>query len=142
KTGCQVETLDFVSGVQSKANELYSLSYGSSFECTLVRAAGQSESRCEFVMPNNLNGFCFVDTTKSFNPDDIKFQDVRTLVVGLGKSANKNLFFSTSKGDSCKADPVLVRRITTNGAVCLSIKDKIPSFVMENKGNLVEVKKP
>ena len=140
KTGCEVEILSFVSDVQAKVNEIYSLSYGSSFECSVVGTSGQSDSRCELVLPSNVAGICFVDTTKIYNQNDIILKDIKNLVVKLGANSNKNLFFSTSKGSSCIAQPAMIKKATTNGAVCLDlIKNK--SIIMENKGNIIEIKK-
>ncbi|MBS3152622.1 hypothetical protein J4230_04390 [Candidatus Woesearchaeota archaeon] len=140
KTGCQVEILSFVGDVQAKINEVYSLSYGSSFECFVVRSAGQSDSRCELVLPNNIRGACFVDTTKGYDADDIVFSDTKDLVVKLGASANKNLFFSTLKDSSCAAEPVMIKKATTNGVICVDLT-KNKSFIIENNGNIVEIKK-
>src|SRR3989344_4949640 len=67
KTGCEVEGLDFINDAQAKVNEINALSFGSSFECSLVRSGGSSNRRCELVIPENINGVCFIDTTKSFN---------------------------------------------------------------------------
>lgn len=141
KTGCEVETLDFVSDVQAKTNELVSLSYGSSYECSVVKAVGQSDSRCEFILPNNIRGICFVDTTKTYNPNDISFTDTRTMVVGLGREAHKNLFFSTTKSGSCDVQPANIKKLTTEGAVCLDIRNANVSLIMENVGNEVVIKK-
>lgn len=141
KTGCEIETLDFVSDVQTKVNELISLSYGSSFECSIVKASGQSESRCEFVVPDNVRGLCFVDTTKTFDEADIIFSDTKQIVTVLGSDTSRNLFFSTTKGRSCKADPVKISKLTTQGAVCLDIRNRTVSLIMENTGNVVTVRK-
>lgn len=141
KTGCEVEVLDFVSDVQANVNELVALSYGSSFECSIVRASGQSDSRCEFVLPDNVRGICFVDTTKDYNPNDISFMDTKKLVVGLGRSANKNLFFSTTKGGSCQAEPANIKKMTSDGAVCLDFRNRNATVIMENTGNEVIVRK-
>ncbi len=139
-TGCQVEGLSFVNDVQAKVNEVYSLSYGSSYECSIVSISGQSKSRCELILPTGVKGFCFVDTTLNYNPQDLIFPEVKDIVVKLGSSANRNLFFSTTKGASCTAEPAMIKKLTTSGVVCLDIrKDK--SFIIENKGNSVEVRK-
>lgn len=140
-TGCSVESLDFVNDIQSKVNEVYSLSYGSSFECSIVSASGQSDSRCELVLPNGVRGFCFVDTKKNYNENSIIFSDVKTIVTELGSGANKNLFFSSAKGSSCKAEHALIKKLTTDNVVCVDPKSKNPSFIIENTGNIVTVKK-
>lgn len=140
-TGCQVEVLDFTGDVQAKVNDLVALSYGSSFECSVVKGSGQSNSRCEFVLPDNVRGICFVDPTKTFNPNDIPFNDTRNLVVSLGRSANKNLFFSTTKGASCKTEPASIKKLTTDGAICLDARSRNASLIMENAGNEVIVRK-
>ncbi len=139
-TSCQVETLDFVSDVQAKVNELYSLSYGSSFECSIVRASGQTENKCELVLPDNVKGICFVDTKKSYDKNKIIFADLKELIPLLGSNANRNLFFSTMQGASCKSDHALIKKLTTEGVVCLDTKNKNPSFIMENSGNFIIVK--
>ncbi len=136
--GCQVEVLDFGNDVKAKVNELVSLSSGSSFECKLVSFSGQSENSCEFVIPNNIRGVCFVDTTKIYNADQIQFKDVKDIVVGLGKNANRNLFFSLAKGSDCKAEPMKVNKLTTEGVVCVDLKN---SFIMESAGREVVIKK-
>lgn len=139
-TGCQVQGLTFVNDIQAKVNEVYSLSYGSSYQCDVVNVAGQSNSRCQLVLPDNIKGFCFVDTTKTYNPQDIIFPEVKDIVVKLGTGANRNLFFSTTQGASCTAEPAQIKKITTNGVVCLDLrKDK--SFIIENQGNAVAVTK-
>jgi|SRR3989344_724674 len=135
ETGCQVEILDFSSDVQKKVNQLSSLSFGSSYECSLVNSPGQSGNKCEFIIPKGVKGICFVDTTKNF--DDIKYEDINTLVTKLGANSNRNLFFSESGAD-CNADPVQINKLTTENAVCVGVKE---SFIIENAGREVVIKK-
>ena len=104
KIGCEVEILDFNADLQTKISELYSLSYGSSYECALVQYSGQSENSCEFVLPQDIRGLCFVDTSKPYDTNEIKFLDVKNLVSALGSGANRNLFYSSAKSGSCKAE--------------------------------------
>src|SRR3989338_7479185 len=138
KTGCEVETLDFVGDVRAEVNQLRALSFGSSFECTFTSIGG-SENRCEFIFPSNVEGICFVDTTKS-QYEKIKFEDVKNIVMGLGPSANRNLFFSVEKSSSCRADPVKIDNIKIDSPVCIDLKEE-NSFIMENVGSVVEIKK-
>ena len=140
KVGCQVETLGFSQDIQAKVNELVSLSYGSSFECALVRASGQSGHDCEFVIPDNVAGICFVDTTKSYDEKQIPFKDAKEIIIGLGRT-NKNLFFSTKSSGSCKAEPIRIQKLTTNGVVCIGALNRTASFIMENTANVVEIRK-
>src|SRR3989338_5258726 len=81
------------------------LIFGFSYVCSLVNSPGQSGNKCEFIIPKGVKGICFVDTTKNF--DDIKYEDINTLVTKLGANSNRNLFFSESGAD-CNADPVQI----------------------------------
>lgn len=140
-TGCGVESISFISDIQTKVNEIYSLSYGSSYECALTRVAGKTNNKCEIVMPDNVDGICFVDTTKSYDPANIIFDEPKKLIVGLGVNANNNLYFQNSRNAACKSEPALIKKLTTDGVVCLDFKKTNPSFILENIGNNVVVKK-
>ena len=136
---CEAEVLDFNSDVQKQVNQLSALSFGSSYECALVRASGQSDNRCEFVVPSGISGVCFVDTTKAYDPNDIKYEDLRTLITGLGASANRNLFHALSSSSNCNADPANIRKLTSEGVVCVNTGNQ-NKFILENFGNQVIIK--
>ncbi len=141
KTGCEVEVLDFVSEVRNKVNQLASLSYGSSFECSIVRISGQSESSCELALPSDVKGICFIDTTKDYNVNAIPFRDTKQLVADLGRNANRNLFYSVDSGGSCEAVPANIKKLTTDGVVCVNAGARNSSFIMENIGNEIIIRK-
>ncbi len=136
KTGCEVETLDLVNDMKSEAREIRSLSYGSSYSCSFVFGSGGK--RCEFVIPDNVVGVCFVDPAKG-QFSSIPFSDVKQFAEGLGAGANRNVFFSVPKGANCKADPALIPNLKIDSPICIDVK-KPNSFILENKGDLVEVK--
>ena len=141
KTSCDVEGLGFQTEIQSKVNELNSLSAGSSFECTLSRYKN-SGGRCDLTLPDNVNGICFIDTTKSYTLSDIKFNDVKDYFTKFGaagvRNLNKNLFFSGNKNADCGGEPVKINKLTTEGAVCANLSTH---FILENQGDIVIVKK-
>lgn len=134
KVGCEVEVVDFVNDIKKEINELKTLSYGSSRECFVTKSSG--ENKCEFILPNDVEGICFIDTTKG-QFEDILFKDVKELVSNLGESANRNLFLSVRKGGNCEADPVMIKNLKIDKPVCLKSGK---SFIMENTGNTVEIK--
>jgi hypothetical protein len=138
KLGCEVEVIDFNNDIQSKINEISSLSFGSSYECSLVTHPGQTESRCELVLPSNIKGICFVDTTKISIYESIKFADIKKIVELLGVNSNKNLFYSLTDV-SCDIQPAKINKIKMNEPVCLDLKNN--KFIIENSGITVEVKK-
>src|SRR3989338_695539 len=134
KAGCEAEVLDFTSEFRKQVSEVASLGFGSSFECSVVRAAGQSESVCELILPQGVAGVCFADTTKGIVLNsNIKFDDVGRRIRGLGENAKKNAFFSKEKNSDCKANDFLVKKLTTEEVVCVDYKDS-NNFVIENKG--------
>ncbi len=137
QTACDVEGLSFQTEIQNKVNNLNSLSAGSSFECSLSKYKN-SGGRCELTLPDGVNGICFVDVN-NYNPNDIKFADVKNLVTQLGVNANRNLFFSVNKNsNNCGVEPVKIDKLTTNGAVCANLTT---NFIMENQGENIIVKK-
>ena len=137
KQGCEIETIDFVSSMQAKLNEYVNLGYGSSFECSFAQ---DSNSNCVLNLPSSVKGVCFIDMTKSFSANDIPFDDVKQFAK-LGGSAKRNVFFSTVNGASCKAEPANLKKMTTDGVVCINANNRSASFIMENTGREVIIKK-
>ncbi|GEM_PF-2626259 len=140
KTGCEVEGLDFNNKIQAKINELITLSAGSSFECAVTRASGTTKNSCELVLPDSALGVCFIDTDKGYQQNDISFKEIKTLVTALGRGAHKNMFFAPPPNAQCKSEPVKLKKLTTEGAVCVDPKLK-KTFILESLGDEVIVKK-
>lgn len=138
-TSCKVENIDLIKDIQTEINEWKSLPSGSGVRCTFTKASG-TEYECEFVVSNNVNGVCFVDTSKgqaSLITD--KFIDIRDTVRLLGKETERNLFFSLNEKTDCKIEPAIVKNLDIPSPVCLDITED-NSFVLESIGNKVQVK--
>ncbi len=136
KTGCEVETADLIGDVQGKVNQLIALSYGSSFECKFTRIG--SGGRCEFVVPDNVAGVCFMDPANGgITSENVPFADVKKYEQLA--SGGQNLFFSLKDQASCKAEPVKIRKLEVPSPVCVRIGDTTASVILTNTGNAVEV---
>lgn len=138
-TGCKVENLDFVRDVQAEVNQWKDLPSGSNVKCTFTRASG-TDYDCEFVVQSDVNGVCFVDTAKGQAlqiPNG--FDDIKETVKLLSGNTNRNLFFSVDKNAACKIEPVSIKNLEIQKAVCIDVT-KENSFVFESAGNKVQIR--
>ena len=141
-TGCQVETITLVRDLQSEVNQVRSLSSSSSVQCVFSKN-GNTGSSCEIILPDNVETICFVDAKKGQqNQIPPEFSDVKNFISEFGSGASslkENLFFSTTKGASCDAEPVEIKNLKIDAPICLDVSRNENSIILENSGNIVTV---
>ncbi len=138
KTGCEVETLDLVNDIQAEANQLRSLSFGSSYKCSFSYSS--TGERCNFIIPSNVGGLCFVDLTRGqANQIPEKFKEVKE-IAELISGDDRNLFFVTKRGSNCEAEPARIKNLEIQNPLCIDLTERQGEFIMENAGNNVLLK--
>ncbi len=138
KTGCEVESLDLVNDIQAEANQLRALSFGSSYRCSFSYSS--SGERCNFIIPSNVDGLCFVDLTRGqANQIPNEFQEVKE-IAELIREDDRNLFFIAKRGSNCEAEPAKIKNLEIQTPLCLDLTGREGNFIMENAGNSVLIK--
>lgn len=90
-------------------------------------------------VPSDVKGVCFMDVG-NVNVDDIKYDDIKVLVVEMKKfGTDVNLFYSvTSKAK--QPEPNKIDKLKAmDSLVCKSTARGVLEIDLENKGNYVEV---
>jgi len=139
KTGCEIESLDLVNDIQAEANQLRALSFGSSYKCSFSYSG--TGDRCNFIIPSNVEGLCFVDLTRGqHNQIPERFKEVKE-IAELIRNDDRNLFFIAKRGSNCEAEPARIKNLEIQTPLCIDLTGREGSFIMENAGNKVLIKR-
>ena len=75
-TTCSVENIKFITDLNNEIDRIYSQGFsGSSTLCSLVPRSRVSDSSCEIIIPQGLDGVCILDPTKSLDYTNIPFEE-------------------------------------------------------------------
>jgi len=129
--GCTIETTKLTHDFDLHVKQMYSFSAGSNQKYSLIT-------------PSDLVGICFVDNTQSPNLLVIPYQSVKEYIEAMSEAGalNQNVFFS-GKDVDCTPSPYRIENlIVKGGTLCFHVANGKFDYVLENKGDFVEISKP
>jgi len=142
-TTCSVENIKFITDLNNEIDRIYSQGFsGSSTLCSLVPRSRVSDSSCEIIIPQGLDGVCILDPTKSLDYTNIPFEEFANDIKLLQGHTDKNLYF-ISENKNCdleKIPPVKIQNVEIKETICVK-SNEVVKIVIENKGRNVEIRK-
>ena len=137
KTGCQVENREFVRDLQDNIDEIYSIGFaGSSKECDIVTSNSLGDSKCKLVLPEGIQGMCFVDATKSLDYSGVSIKKLREELESLNGDKDRNVWF-LARDDDCELNSIKLNKVIIPESICVT--NKAVKILIENNGREVEI---